>query len=155
LNEQSDQRFSGGYFLGTDRFDGSEKEIRSIYLMLTQLEDSFRTLKNDWQMRPVFHHKEGRSDAHIFITLLAYHLRHSIRSTLKDSGLHFSWHKILDRMSRYCRVTNRLKTKDGNMLFIRKCSEAEDFHKMIYDALRLPHTPCKTKRRRIKICSAP
>jgi len=70
LQDQSDQRFSGSYFLRTDRFDLSEKEIWSIYSMLTQLEDSFRTLKTDLQLRPVFHQKENRSDAHIFITLL-------------------------------------------------------------------------------------
>jgi transposase len=155
LQEQSDQRFSGAYFLRTDRFDLSEKEIWSIYIMLTQLEDSFRTLKTDLLLRPVFHQKENRSDAHIFITLLAYHLLHSIRSCLKESDIHSSWRKIRDRMSTHSRVTNRLKTKSGHMLFIRNCSEPEDFHKMIYDALHLGHNPCKSKEYSVKICSDP
>ncbi len=153
LQEQSDQRFSGAYFLRTDRLDLSEKEIWSIYIMLTQLEDSFRTLKTDLLLRPVFHQQENRSDAHIFITLLAYHLLHSIRSSLKERGIHLSWRQIRDRMSTHCRVTNRLKTKNGHLLVIRKCSEPEDFHKSIYDALRLDYSPCKTKKYRIKICS--
>ncbi len=155
LKEQSDQRFSGSYFLRTDRFDLSEKEIWSIYIMLTQLEDSFRTLKTDLLLRPVFHQKENRSDAHIFITLLAYHLLHSIRSCLKENSIHLSWRKIRDRMSTHCRVTNRLKTKIGHMLFIRKFSEPEDFHKTIYDALHLERSPVETKKYRIKICSDP
>jgi hypothetical protein len=155
LQEQSDQRFSGSYFLRTDRFDLSEKEIWSIYIMLTQLEDSFRTLKTDLLLRPVFHQKENRSDAHIFITLLAYHLLHSIRSCLKDNNIHLSWRHIRDRMSTHCRLTNRLKTKNRDMIFIRKCSEPEDFHKMIYNALHLGRSPCKTKKYKIKICSDP
>jgi len=155
LQEQSDQRFSGSYFLRTDRFDLSEKDIWSIYIMLTQLEDSFRTLKTDLQLRPVFHQKENRSDAHIFITLLAYHLLHSIRSSLKEKGVNLSWQKIRDRMSTHSRVTNRLNTKSGHLLFIRKCSEPEDFHKTIYNALNLHSIPCKTKRYKIKICSDP
>ena len=155
LQEESDQRFSGTYFLRTDRFDLSEKEIWSIYIMLTQLEDSFRTLKTDLLLRPVFHQKENRSDAHIFITLLAYHLLHSIRTCLKGKGIHLSWRKIRDRMSTHCRVTNRLKTKSGHLLFIRKCSEPEDFHNMIYDALHIVNSPCKTKKYKIKICSDP
>lgn len=155
LQEQSDQRFSGSYFLRTDRFDLSEEEIWSIYIMLTQLEDSFRTLNTDLLMRPVFHQKENRSGAHIFITLLAYHLLHSIRSRLKESDIHLSWRKIRDRMTTHCRVTNRMKTESGHMLFIRKCSEPEDFHKMIYNALNLEHSPCKTKNYSIKICSDP
>lgn len=155
LKEQSDKRFSGTYFLRTNRFDLSEKDIWSIYIMLTQLEDAFRSLKSELLMRPVFHQKENRSDAHIFITLLAYHLLHSIRSYLKQSGINMSWRQIRDRMSMHCRLTNRIKTKEGHTLFIRKCSEPEDFHKTIYDALRLDHVPCKTKKYMIKICSDP
>ena len=155
LKEQSDQRFSGAYFLRTDRSDLSEKAIWSIYTMLTQLEEAFRTLKTDLLLRPVFHQKEHRSDAHIFITLLAYHLLHSIRSYLKQKDIHLGWRQIRDRMSTHCRLTNRIKTKAGHTLFIRKCSEPEDFHKTIYDALGLDYTPCKTKKHIIKICSDP
>lgn len=155
VKEQSDKRFSGAYFLRTDRFDLSEKDIWSIYMMLTQLEAAFRTLKSDLLLRPVFHQKAERGDGHIFITLLAYHLLHSIRSSLKEQNIHFSWRKIRDRMSTHCRVTNRLKSKTGDMIFIRKCSEPEDFHKMIYDALHLGRSPCKTKNYKIKICSDP
>ena len=155
LKKESDQRFSGAYFLRTDRFDLSEKELWSIYVMLTQVEEAFRTLKTDLLLRPVFHQKENRSDAHIFITLLAYHLLHSIRTTLKQSGINMSWKQIRDRMSTQCRVTNRIKTKEGHSLFFRKCTEPEGFHKTIYDALRLAHTPCKTIKYIIKICSDP
>jgi transposase len=155
LKEQSDQRFSGAYFLRTDRFDLSEKLIWSIYIMLTQLEDALRILKSELLLRPVFHQKENRSDAHIFITLLAYHLLHSIRSCLRQKNVHMSWQLIRDRMSTHCRLTNRIKTIDGDTLFIRKCSEPEDFHKTIYDALRLDYIPCKTKKYMIKICSDP
>ncbi len=155
LKEQAEQRFSGAYFLRTDRTDLSEKTIWSIYIMLTQLEDAFRTLKTDLQLRPVFHQKEHRSDAHIFITLLAYHLLNSIRWYLKQKDIRLSWSKLRDRMSTHCRITNRLRTQPGDTLFIRKCSQPEDFHKMIYDALGLDHNPCKTKKYVIKICSDP
>ncbi len=153
LKEQADQRFSGAYFLRTDRFDLSEKEIWSIYIMLTQLEDAFRTLKTDLQLRPIFHQKEKRSDAHIFITLLAYHLLHSIRTSLKQGGMNMSWRQIRDRMAMHCRVTNRINTQKGQLLFIRKCTEPEDFHKTIYDMLAIERAPCKTKKYTVKICS--
>ena len=123
--------------------------------MLTQLEDAFRTLKSDLLLRPLFHQKENRSDAHIFITLLAYHLLHSIRSSLKAQGISMSWKQIRNRMSTHCRVTNRIRTKEGETLFIRKCSEPEEIHKTIYKALNLDHRPCKTRKYKIKICSDP
>lgn len=155
FKEQADQRFSGDYFLRTDRFDLSEKEFWSIYVMLTQVEDGFRTLKSDLRMRPIFHQKEGRADAHIFVTLLAYHLLHSIRTTLKQSDINMSWGPLRDRMMTHSRVTNRIKTKEGHTLFIRKCTEPEDFHKTIYDALQLKLPPCKTRKYMVKICSDP
>lgn len=155
LKKQSDDRFSGAYFLRTDRFDLSEKEIWDIYVMLTQVEDAFRAMKSDLLMRPVFHQKENRSDAHIFITVLAYHLLHSIRTVLRQNGVNMSWRQIRDRMATHCRVTNRIKTKQGDILFIRKCTEPENFHKTIYDALRIDLVPCKTKEYVIKICSDP
>jgi transposase len=155
LKEQSDQRFSGAYFLRTDRVDLSEKDIWSIYVRLTQLEDAFRTLKSDLHLRPVFHQKENRSDAHIFVTLLAYHLLQSIRHSLKLKGLNLGWQHLRQRMSTHCRVTNRFKTSDGDLLFIRQCSEPEAFHKTIYDALGLHYRPCKTKKQLLKICSDP
>lgn len=155
LQEQADQRFSGAYFLRTDRFDLSERAIWSIYCMLTQLEDAFRTLKSDLLLRPLYHQKEHRSDAHIFITVLGYHLLHSVRTCLKQSGITMSWRQLRDRMSTHCRVTNRFKTKAGDTLFIRKCTEPEDFHKTIYNALGVNRVPCKTKRYKVKICSDP
>lgn len=150
LKEQSDKKFSGAYFLRTDRFDLSEKDIWSIYVMLTELEAAFRSLKSELLMRPVFHQKEQRCDAHIFITLLAYHLLHSIRSSLKQTGLNMSWKNIRNRMSTHCRLTNRFKTQQGDTIFIRKCSEPEGFHQTVYDALHLNHMPCKTKKYMIK-----
>ena len=155
LQEQADQRFSGAYFLRTDRDDLAEKAIWSIYIMLTHLEDAFRTLKSELHLRPIFHQKEERSDAHIFITVLAYHLLHSIRTCLKQDGINMSWRQIRDRLSTHCRVTNRMKTKEGHTLFVRKCTEPEAFHKTTYETLRLQSIPCRTQKYMIKNCSDP
>ncbi len=155
LQESADKRYAGGYFLRTDRLDLSEKEIWSIYIMLNQLEAAFRCLKSELLLRPVFHQKESRSDAHIFITVLAYHLLHSMRVRLKQRDIHHSWATIRDRMASHCRVTNRIQTEKKDILFIRKCSQPESFHKMIYEALGLNETPCQAKKKLFKICSDP
>jgi transposase len=42
--------------------------------MLTELEDGFRTLKSELNLCPIYHKKENRGDAHIFIDVLAYHI---------------------------------------------------------------------------------
>ena len=72
-----------------DRTDLAEEEIWSIYTMLTRIEDAFRSLKRELGLRPVYHQKEDRVDAHIFISILAYHISHAIEETLKKEGCHW------------------------------------------------------------------
>lgn len=146
IKDESDQKFSGSYYLRTDRSDLSEKEIWEIYTMLTELEDAFRALKSELDIQPLYHQKEGRSDAHIFITVVGYHILHSIRTRLKQVGLNYRWATIRKLLSTQGRVTTRLETESGKTIYIRKCSEPEPFHKTIYDALNLDYVPCKSKR---------
>jgi len=145
----SDNHFSGSYWLRTDRTDLSEEEIWDIYTMLTDLEDAFRTMKSEIGIRPNYHQKEDRSDGHIFITLIAYHIVHSIRTALKNQGINYRWETIRSILSTHNRVTNRLKSKEGKTIYVRKCIEAEPQHKLIYDALNLDYIPCKPKKCRI------
>jgi transposase len=141
----SDQRFSGSYYLRTDREDLTEEEIWRIYTMLLEVEDAFRTMKSELALRPNYHHKEPRSDGHIFITLLAYHVVHSIRTHLKEHGIRDSWTTLRNRLRTHERVTSGMNTEDGRRLYIRQCSEPEFYHKMIYEALGLEGTPCGRK----------
>jgi len=52
--------------------------------MLTDIEDAFRCMKSELGLRPIYHQKETRCDGHIFITLLAYHLLHTIHFKLRQ-----------------------------------------------------------------------
>jgi len=144
--QQSDQFFSGSYYLRTDRTDLAEKQIWDIYLMLKQIEDAFRALKSEMGLRPVHHQKEGRCDSHLFITVLAYHVLHSITTVLKQNGINYRWQKIRLLLSTHCINTIKMNMQSGKTLHIRKCSQPEAFHKIVYDALRLEYVPCKSKK---------
>jgi transposase len=61
--------------------------------MLIEIEATFRSLKTDLGLRPVYHHKEDRVTGHLFLTILAYHLVHTRRHQLKEQGIHLSWDK--------------------------------------------------------------
>jgi len=124
--------------------DLNEKEIWDIYTMLTDIEDAFRCMKSELGLRPNYHHIERRSDGHIFITLLAYHIMQTIRTKLREKGVHFCWETVRVRLSSHMRVSTTLKREDGRVIHIRKSSRAESNHKEIYDALDLPQQPGKT-----------
>lgn len=135
---------NGLYVLRTNRADLKEEQIWNIYNTLSDIEDAFRCMKSELGFRPIHHHTESRADGHIFITVLAYHLLHTIRFKLRNRGIHLSWAAIRSRLSAQARITTTMKRKDGKMIHIRKSSRAELFHKKIYDALNLHYQPGQT-----------
>jgi transposase len=137
------EKTSGIYCLRTDRKDLDEQKIWDIYTMLTDIEDAFRCMKSELGLRPIYHQKEARCDGHIFITLLAYHLLHTIRFKLRQKGVRFCWTTIRNQLSTQVRITTTMRREDGKIIHIRKSSKAEPPHQAIYDALNLSYQPGK------------
>jgi transposase len=135
--KKAQDRFSGCYVLRAYGINLLPSELWKTYVMLTQVEDAFRAMKTDLKLRPVFHRKENRIDAHLFITVLAYHVMHHIRYKLRQCGLHFSWETMRKNMSSQIRVTTSLKTQEGRQLHVRATTEPEPFHKKIFQALKI------------------
>ena len=142
----AEERFSGSYFLRTSRLDLGEQEIWSLHAMLTRVEDAFRSLKNELNLRPIYHQKERRSDGHLFITVLAYHLLNSIQAKLYKKGIQMRWSSIRTFLSSHALVTTSMTNIDSKRIHIRDCSELEPFHRQIYNALGLRDKPLKAKR---------
>jgi transposase len=142
--QRAEERFSGSYFLRTSRTDLDEKQIWSIYTMLTNLEDAFRSLKSELELRPIRHHKEHRSDAHLFIGVLAYHLLNTIQTKLRKNDIHIQWWRVRQFLSTHVRITTSMTTRQGKRIHIRKSTQPELFHKHIYQALGLTPFPLKT-----------
>jgi transposase len=141
--KEKDNR-SGFYCLRSNRTDFKEQELFDIFSMLTDIEDAFRCMKSELGLRPVYHQKEHRVDGHLFITVLAYHIMHTIRYRLRSRGLDYCWTTIRNALSNHMRLTTTMKRDDGQVIHIRKSSRPEPFHVKIYDALNLPHSPGKT-----------
>ena len=116
-SSQKDQQ-CGLHCLSTNLSDWDETRLRETYLMLTEIEATFRSLKTELGLRPVYHQKKARVNAHLFISLLAYHLVHTLRHQLKEKGIHLSWESIRDIMATQQRVTLMLPT-DANTGCIR------------------------------------
>ena len=144
--EKAEERFSGSYFLRTSRTDLDEKEIWSLYIMLTNVEDAFRSLKSELDLRPIYHHTEDRSDSHLFITVIAYHLLNTIQTQLRQNDIHMQWWNIRELLSSHTRTTTSMTTEDKRRIHLRKSSEPEPCHRVIYDALHLSYYPLKKKR---------
>lgn len=137
---------TGYYVLRSNISNKNEKELFDIFTTLVDLEDAFRSMKSVLGFRPIYHQKEHRCDGHLFISVLAYHVLHSIRLQLRNQGIISNWSTVRNILSTHFRVTTSMKRSDGKMLFVRKTAKPEDCHIKIYDALGLPHRPGKIQK---------
>lgn len=148
-DKELETRFSGSYYIRSSRTDLDEKEMWSLYMMLSQIEESFRALKSELGLRPVRHHKDPRMEGHLFISVLAYHLLAAIQRELRQKGISYRWETIRNRLSTQTRVTASLTNDKGERIHIRQTTDPEPFHFDIYRALGLPLKPLKAKRLRV------
>lgn len=132
------EKLDGSYVLKTDRQDLTAKEIWRTYILLTRVEEAFRDMKSPLMERPIFHHLKNRTQTHIFLCVLAYHLLVAIEKRFLDQGIHTSWWSIRQQLSTHQVVTIVLPTTDGRVLKIRKGTIPEPVHREIYTTLRIP-----------------
>lgn len=139
-DELVENKQAGIYCLRTNDSNYDEKTLWHTYTMLTDIEAAFRSLKSDLGFRPVFHQKEERIDAHLFISIIAYHLLHTIRYQLKLKGIHASWQSLRQLLDTQCRITSTLNLANGKVVKIRKTSIPDPNQLAIYQALEIdPH----------------
>jgi transposase len=133
-------KFEGCYVLRTDRTELTDQQIWETYMMLSRVESAFRSLKSSLGLRPNFHQIEVRADAHLFISVLAYHLLHTIEYKLRQSGDHRSWASIREILSTHQRLTIEYNVKEHQQIqrrHLRLCSQTEPEHRLIYQRLDL------------------
>ena len=138
---------AGAYVLRTSRTDWDEERILRTYWRLTEVEATFRCLKSELGLRPVYHRLDERIKAHLLISVLAYHAVHLIRTRLKARGLHLSWEKIRHRLRNWVRITSITKDEDGSSRTVRQDTRPKAKAAEIARAAGLPPGPhCQEMR---------
>jgi len=131
----------GVYTLRSNETDWDAERMWRTYIMLTDLEAVFRSLKSELGLRPIYHHKEERSDGHLFITVLAYQLVQLIRRKLKENQINDSWLRLRQSLANQSRITATFRRSDNRTLHVRKATQAEPNQLRIYNALGINSAP--------------
>jgi transposase len=134
-NEDAEKSLYGCYVIESTHVNLSDKEIWNLYMTLTKVEGAFRAMKSSLGVRPVYHQKADRSGAHLFISVLAYHLLAVIERKLGESGDCREWKTIRRVLSTHTRSTVSIVGADMGVHHIRISGEPEDVHREIYEAL--------------------
>jgi len=136
----------GVYCLRTTLVDQDSATLWRTYIMLTELESVFRSLKTDLGLRPVFHRIDRRVEGHLFISVLAYHFVHTLRLQLKAHGVNDSWHTLRQMLATQRRVTVTLQRRDGRAVHVRKATRPKPQHQKLCTLLKLDPNPGRTHR---------
>lgn len=135
---------AGVYFLQTN-LDGKDGQtIWTIYNILKEVESSFRCMKTDLDLRPVYHKTDDACLAHLHLGILAYWVVISIRHQLKGKGIHRNWKQIVEIMNTHKSVTSTMTNLKEEKVNLQKCSEPIQEVKEIYNAASVGMQPYKT-----------
>lgn len=140
------ETLTGCYIIETTQKGLTASEIWNQYMTLEKVEGSFRDLKSELGMHPVMHQKAERTEAHLFIGVLAYHLLISIEHMLREKGDTRCWKTIKAELSSHQRSTMIMNSSDGITYHIRASGIPESNHREIYSLLNVKD-PLQRKKR--------
>ena len=132
---------SGVYFLRTSLQAKTEENVWQFYNTIRDIEATFRVLKSDLDLRPIYHQKDENTMAHLHLGLLAYWLVNTIRHQLKQYGIHSGWREIVRTMNTQKAVTTLAQNNHEEVIMIRRCSEPNQQVRKLYDALKYKYAP--------------
>lgn len=136
----------GTYFLRTNQTGKDGTELWREYMLQSNVEQAFRELKSDLGVRPVYHHKEDRVDAHVFVAFMSYCLQVTLRHRLRASACGLTSQAALETMSRIQLLDVCFDTQDGRTLLMQRYTEPQEDQKMLLYHLKMNLPPQKPPR---------
>jgi transposase len=120
----------GCYLLRTNVTDWSAEDLWQAYIQLTEAEAAFRIQKSDLRIRPIWHQKEERVDAHILVCFLAYVLWKTLHQMTQRAGLGDEPRRIFEELGQISLVDVVLPTRNGPEIR-RRCVRRPTEHQAI------------------------
>jgi hypothetical protein len=131
------RRREGRYLLRTNLADYEPDVLWRYYMQLVFVEEAFRTLKSDLAIRPVYHQKPERIEAHLFVAFLAYCLAVTLRQQLRDLAGGLMPRTVLEKLATVQMLDVHVPTSDGRELLLVRRTEPEPDVRLVLQQLGL------------------
>jgi transposase len=126
------RRREGRYLLRTNLTSTDPGQLWERYLLLTEIEAAFKSLKDDLSIRPVYHQKQERIEAHIFVAYLAYCLQVTLKGKLKQVAGGLTPRAVLDKFGSIQMMDVIFPThEEGKELLFRRYTQPQKDHLML------------------------
>ena len=131
------RRREGRYLLRTNLCGEQPAQLWQFYIQLVEVEAAFKNLKDDLQLRPIYHQLESRIEAHIFVAFLAYCLHVTLRARLKPLAPGLTPRAVLDKLAAIQMLDVHFPTTDGRTLILSRYTELNADQKLLVKQLNL------------------
>jgi Transposase DDE domain len=131
----------GKYYLRTSLPFTDEVIVWRAYNTIREIESTFRCLKTDLDLRPIYHKNDESTIAHLNLGLLSYWLVNTIRQKLKQQGVNSSWQEIVRIANTQKVITTTGINTAGKEITVRKCSEPDAKLKDLQEKLKIKQRP--------------
>ena len=143
----------GRYLLRTNLPADDPDQIWHCYMQLVFVEEAFRTLKNDLGLRPIYHHKPDRIEAHLFVAFLAYCLSITLRQQLRGHAPGLMPRVVIEKLATVQMLDVCIPTVDGRELLLIRHTEPDTDVALLLEKLNMtlpPQPPPKIRSAALK-----
>jgi transposase len=135
------RRREGRYLLRTNLTGRDPAQLWQFYIQLVEIEAAFKNLKDDLQLRPIYHQLQHRIEAHIFVAFMAYCLQVTLKARLRPVAPGLTPRAVLDKFATIQMLNVKFPTTDGRTLILTRYTEPDTDHKLLLEQLGLTLPP--------------
>ncbi len=112
------RRREGQYLLRSNLCGKDPALLWQYYIQPTEVEQAFKELKGDLSIRPIYHQKDSRIEAHIFVAFIAYCLQVTLKNRLRPLAPGLTPGAVLEKFAVMQMVDVHLPTTDGRQIVL-------------------------------------
>ena len=135
------RRREGRYLLRTNLSGREPAQLWQFYIQLVEIEAAFKNLKDDLQLRPIYHQLQHRIEAHIFVAFISYCLHVTLKARLRPVAGGLTPRAVLDKFATMRMLDVKFPTTDGRTLILSRYTEPDTDHKLLLEQLKLALPP--------------
>jgi transposase len=119
------RRREGRYLLRSNLTATDPAQLWEYYLHLVEIEAAFKTLKDELAVRPIYHQRPERIEAHIFVAFLAYCLHVTLKAQLRPHAPGLTVRQVLEKFAAMQLLDVHFPTTDGRELIFTRHTEPD------------------------------
>jgi Transposase DDE domain len=127
----------GHYLLRSNLGREDPATLWQYYLQLTEVEQAFKELKSDLSIRPIYHQKDTRIEAHIFVAFVAYCLQVTLKQSLRALAPGLTPRAVLEKLAALQMVDVHLPTTDGRHLILPRYTQPDKDQRILLHHMKM------------------